>query len=439
MNGVSLSSAFITRLSSLPRHVLRLDPKMRQRALTLLLILMTSLPGSAVWAGARTPYSTTGDFFLLNSGWAPQIAGLARLLMGPQTSRALLRHWSMLVLRSSLTTDSPIDRPQAAVALMEAGDPAGILATREILRHGDYLSKMVAVQRLAESGSTSVEFLAAQCGQQTAFAGLVLENIIQHDDRVPTACLTAALNSVQLETRVLASIALGHTGDPGSILQMRLLWRRVVDPAERGLLASALFALGDRSPLAQVRHELACGKTVDSRRFAALALGQLNERTVRADLVKALDDSAIAVQLAAAASLSRLGDVRGLGLLARAADDPDGYSHWLLENYMDQIDVGVAWSPILRAAYSPDSDLRIAAVRAIASRRDPRSEGTLLDLLASEKDSSVRTYIVAGLGEIGSSRAVPSLTALLTDDCQSVRCEAAIRLLRLLPAPHAAS
>jgi HEAT repeat protein len=432
-------SAFIARICASARSIFRINAKARQRTLVSILILTTGvLPGSTAWAEAQIPYSTTGDFLILNSGWAPQIAEAARLLIGPQVSEALLRHWSVSLLRRGLVTHSPLDRPQAAVALMEVGDPAGVLATTEIVRHGDYLSRMVAVQRLAESGSTGAGFLAAQCAEQNGFARLMLGSFIRFDDRSLFACLVPALHSDQLETRLLANIALSHMGDASSIPRMRLLWRRVVDPAERGELAGALFASGDTSLLAQVRHDLACGKTVDDRRFAALALGQLNDSAVRAELAAALDDSAIAVRLAAAAALSRLGDARALDLLARAVDDRGGYPHWLLENYMERIDVHAAWGLLLRMAHSPDSDLRIAAVQAIASRRDPLSERTLLELLDSERDWSVRTSIVWGLAETGSRRAIAPLTALLSDDCPSVRWEAAICLLRLLSAPHAA-
>ena len=432
------TSAFLARIYALSKPSLRITAKARQRTLVLVLTLMMgALPGSAAWAGAGFPYSAAGDFLILESGWAPQIATTTELLIGSQAANALLRHWSVSLLQRSLITETTPNRPQVAVALMEVGDAAGIVATTEIVRHGDYVSRMITVQRLAEGGPRGVGFLASQCVQQPAFADLMLESLIRFDDRAPVACLVPALGSKQLDTRLLANVALSQMGDASSVPRMHWLWHRAVDPAERGILAGALFALGDRVLLAQVRHDLASGETVDSRRFAALALGQLNESAVRADLAKALDDSAIAVRLAAAASLSRLGDRRGLELLARAVDDPGAYPHWLLETYMDQIDVHVAWDPILRAAHSPDIDLRIAAVQAIASRHDPLSEQTLLDLLAAERDSSVRAYILSSLGRTGSPRTITAVSALLTDRSPSVRSEAAICLLRSLPGPVA--
>lgn len=172
------------------------------------------------------------------------------------------------------------------------------------------------------------------------------------------------------------------------------------------------------------------------RAAAAFALGAQRSPEVVAPLIEALADSDVNVRFEAASALGRVPDVRALGPLVTATNDTD-------------------------------EDVRRAACEALGSFKDDRARAALLDRLQNDRKAIVRGHAAIGLGamkataavdalvrraarerdpealaamawalgEIGDTKAKPTLETLTQHASESVRKQATDALGKLSPAP----
>ena len=156
--------------------------------------------------------------------------------------------------------------------------------------------------------------------------------------------------------------------------------------------------------LAALKHENA-----DIRVSAAQALGNRRDPAVIADLAPLPDDPEIWVRRAAAAARARLGDDRGLGILIEwHASGESG--NWRIEPLPE---FGArAVGPLAKEAEDPARRERV--IETLALIKDPQAVDPLM-ALAADKDSPVRVGAIRALGNISDKRAADCLAALIDD------------------------
>jgi len=81
--------------------------------------------------------------------------------------------------------------------------------------------------------------------------------------------------------------------------------------------------------------------------------------------------------------------------------------------------------PLLLAIQNPDINIRLGAIEALASIRDPAAIKRLQVILASDEINELRWAAALALGEIGDQTVAPALMSALSDDDRYVRYGAA--------------
>ncbi|MFN0135334.1 MAG: HEAT repeat domain-containing protein [Phycisphaerae bacterium] len=127
---------------------------------------------------------------------------------------------------------------------------------------------------------------------------------------------------------------------------------------------------------------------------------------------------------------------RGALLNSYLSDPSDVVRLSGLELVQAQLTEGRTLTPetidLLRATLkAPERSVRGAAVRAVASLRDPADAERFQQMLGGERDADVRLAIIYGLGYVGASETVASLLGLLTDPGAAIAAEAIVAVGRL--------
>ena len=219
--------------------------------------------------------------------------------------------------------------------------------------------------------------------------------------------LTESLSSANDRVRWSAAVALGRLGDP---VASDVLVEALDDGDEtaRQGAAAALANLGDVRALPVLAAGLSDGdKTI--RRRSAEMLGVLGDSGAVQHLLAALKDPAIRVRLAATRSVRKL----------------DMAEH--------RAEAVVALMEVLeRKSYdSTHHRLREETAQALGQLGDSRAIPTLVAALEYRYDSDLHSCAAEALGEIGDPRAVPGLIVALTDGHARVKGDAAQALGRI--------
>ena len=90
-----------------------------------------------------------------------------------------------------------------------------------------------------------------------------------------------------------------------------------------------------------------------------------------------------------------------------------------------------AMPPLLEALHSPRISIRLGAIEALSTIRDPRAVAPLIDVLDLDTNTEVRWAAALALGEIGSPDAVPALIRMIRADNRYIRYGSAIALSHL--------
>jgi HEAT repeat protein len=187
---------------------------------------------------------------------------------------------------------------------------------------------------------------------------------------------------------------------------------------------------------------------------AAKALGQMGAASARPKLRKALNDSEVAVVVAAANSLYTLKDPAAYevyyALLTGERKSSGGLVHSELQILKDRksieklaFETGIGFVPFGGMGYEAwktvtkddTSAVRVAAAERLAKDPDPKS-GRALTQSCSDKKWRVREAAVDAIAVRGDPALIDPLMPLLDDGNDSVRYDAAAAILRLRSRPH---
>lgn len=250
-----------------------------------------------------------------------------------------------------------------------------------------------------------------------AFAGMSMQVSAQTPEQQTWSMLSSGASDKNAHTRAIAIRSLG------------LVPR---DPAAEKLASEAL-----RDPAADVRAA------------AALALGLMGAKSAIPSLKKTARDSDVAVVLAAASSLRRLGDPSaylvyyailtgerksGEGLVAeqkKMLSDPRRMAQFGFEQGIGFIPFGGLGYGIFKELTKDDtSPIRAAAAIALAKDRDPKSGDALVDA-TSDESWIVRAAALDALAQRNDPQLIVRIMRALADDKPEVRYTAAATIYRL--------
>ena len=365
---------------------------------------------------------------------------------------------------AALGSEDPDARSEAARALGELGDRRAVEPLSGILSDVSQDVRRTAAEALGEIGDNRaikqlLGMFTDQSGDVRKAAHEALRKLGVTHDELLEGHLTA-LGSADPGARSEAARALGELGDNRAIKQLLGMFTdqsgdvraaahealRKLGVTYNELLEGHLAALGSEDP--------------DARSEAARALGELGDRRAVEPLSGILSDVSQDVRRTAAEALGEIGDNRAikqlLGMFTDQSGDVRKAAHEALRK------LGVTHDELLEghlaALGSEDPDVRSEAARALGELGDRRAVEPLFELLFDathevrrsvagslqkfgiDRRQLVDVYIKAlshrstgglnaaaeALGELGDSRAVEPLCALLNSGDAEVFCYTAI-------------
>ena len=219
----------------------------------------------------------------------------------------------------------------------------------------------------------------------------------------------AALNDTDWGVREDAAAALGSFKDPRSVAPLiRAL--KDSDRSVRTAATTSLTAIGEPA-VPSLGHSL---QDLDPnlQEIAASILATIGDNRVVDALIAALLNPNWIVRSHSAKALGRIGDPRAINTLIL-----------LLQDKVPAVrdDAGVALTalgeraipPLLELLSHKDWRARIRAVEALALLKPTSAVEPLLKLIQEDPDTAVRQDAVKTIGEIGDSKAIPTLVSVL--------------------------
>jgi HEAT repeat protein len=191
---------------------------------------------------------------------------------------------------------------------------------------------------------------------------------------------------------------------------------RSKDPRVR---AAAANALGDASEEDRPRAAEALMGVLSDDRYevrvaAALALGDLGDRSAVEPLIEKLEDVHSEVRQSAAIALGRLGDERGFAPLAAALAEGSADLRFQAAASLVEIDPQRAYDPLVAAVGDGDAEVRANVAAALGEIGEKRAAGWIADLL-EDAAPDVRFEAAYALARFGDARAVEPLIGFLGD------------------------
>lgn len=280
-------------------------------------------------------------------------------------------------------------RSFATVQEWEAWWKASSKMTRE-----EMLEELVALQ------TDRVRFLALQNER------LLLQALSDRKDRTDPAPLVNALS--ESDSVKVKLYAVKELTPIRSKVVVAALLRALKDgePSVRAAAAEALGSFGDTAAVGPLTQSIFDDSSA-VRIASAKALGMLKSRDATTALCNRLTDPVPEVAVAAATALAELTDPASVDDLIKS----------------------------VTRANAPTA-LVAAAAGALGKIRDPRAAGTFIALLAS-KEENIRWSAVDGLGGVGGRTAVQPLSAIALKDPNSQIREAALAALAKIADPSA--
>jgi HEAT repeat protein len=147
-------------------------------------------------------------------------------------------------------------------------------------------------------------------------------------------------------------------------------------------------------------------------------------------LKRAIQDSAVSVQIAAVEALGGAGDAAVVPLLREITRKHEGALEVFASAALVKLGERDALDDVTSAATLPDADSRMAAF-GVLGRLKQRSTLSLLTQSVYDPDPSVRAFGAGALGEFGHADAATALVHALHDESPRVRSVAAASLGRL--------
>ena len=337
-------------------------------------------------------------------------------------------------------------RDQAAQELIRLGADA-VPSLLEALQTQD-LNLLPLYQRvLARIPSATPILIKLLASAHPIIRGRAAEVFSINKDRAAVPALLEALQGEYFTVRSRAALALGKIGDAKAL---SFLLSALKDPEDEVRIAACL-ALGlfkDPSTFDNITNVLLDDPKIEVRQAAAKALGNTEhpaalpylmealhdsywwfEREYAAvdllqaiekmgsaavdPLIRALEDKEGTVRRFAATLLGKLGDPRAIEPLGMALYD---LHHDVGKASAESLaKFGASAAGVLIEALShPEMWIRIHAISALTSVKDPRVAPVLIEML-NDPEREVKKQIIAALGELKDTRVLPALQEIASN------------------------
>ena len=222
----------------------------------------------------------------------------------------------------------------------------------------------------------------------------------------------------------------GKPDDTGLLrdLAFTVIARHVRDPQEH-LRIAAYLALADIAPRDAVAlfEDGLLDSSVMVRARAGEGLARAGSSATRSALLRALDDPAPSVRIAALNALGAKADPGLRPTIIRLSKSEEGVLHIFALAALARMGQSDAVDEIASEATLPDAELRMAAVGALGQLKRPASL-PILSQSVYDPDPSVRAFAAGALGDLGNPKGEPALLHALEDDDPRVRSVAAASL-----------
>jgi HEAT repeat protein len=247
---------------------------------------------------------------------------------------------------------------------------------------------------------------------------------------------TALSETAAADNTGMTDLALVDLKNPQAIARLQA---RVNTPGPRADVSEAIDALAKAKTLSAIPAIVAAldpARPVPTRLSAARALGRLDARDAIPQLQRALRDPDPAVQMTAAAALSRLGDQSGAEILQQMESSPIADVRMMLAEAAAPQNPSGAWVATATAAMN-DADPLVrlnAAALVVKYSADPKPGLAVLDSALADPNPALRLAAADRLDEVPVAllgNDLPSLRKWLRDPSPEVRMAAAAALLRL--------
>ena len=247
------------------------------------------------------------------------------------------------------------------------------------------------------------------------------------------------------DLRASAVLALGHTGSPSAVVELRRLYATagLLEEVPRACASVSLARLGDRESIPLLQKGLRHRET-PMRQCAAIALGVLG-RPADAEVIAALakaaseDDDSGARQFAIMA-LGRIGGPRGREALRPFFDAFHGAEDRPYVLLALGISGDRASAPVVRRLFREERnpDVRGASALALGLLGDLEAAPELRAVAFGKGDSALRSHALMALGLMADAEAAPGMRRLLAEEEEPRFRLAAAVALGILGDPEAA-
>ncbi len=216
-------------------------------------------------------------------------------------------------------------------------------------------------------------------------------------DKNETERLVHALKSGKGSIRIAAALALGELEEKSAVEPMLQILTRDY-PLQRSSAALSLGMIGDERAVETLLKELKADKDKNVRSGSALALGKIGEERAVSLLIQRLGDKKADVRGSAALSLGMIGDETAV------------------EPLIEVLESGKAADGRVKSVLNANPEVRKSAVLTLGEIGCKDATEVLINVLVDEEEpQEVRKAAAQALGEIGDPRAVEALSGVLND------------------------
>lgn len=383
--------------------------------------------------------------------WSPPDDLLSWYLLALQNWDACvdLGNISVNPLIFALQDENPNVRWRAAKGLGELHDTRAILPLIDTFRYGDDNLKQIAIEALVRIGKQSVDPLIRQLDNESLDVKIrAIDALGKLGNSIAISPLINALSDKNNEVKWRAAMALGQIGDDVAVGHLA----KTLRDSDKYVRASAAWALGRFINVKAADHLISALQDKDPyvRRNVVQALGQIGDVRAIKHLFSFMFDPDKYVRRGAEMSLGNFRNRQVIEAVLSVLRSDDGTMKRTVVKIVDQLKVEKATEDlIIQALVDDNAEVRLTAARMLQRNRwlPPDDEmrcrfniamqnweacvdmgelaiNNLVDVLQSGWKTDVRCAAIMALKEIGSSRAVESIIAVLNDVNRNVREDA---------------
>lgn len=352
----------------------------------------------------------------------------------PATPRGLvaLRQLAIQVLRLGLRLSDPHERNVVAGVLGRWGDPAALWVLDDAVHAKEPMLRRTAADALGELATPGAVAVLRRLyytdaeGQRLALSGLR-----RTGDKTALLCYLDAVASSDPSLQVQGIGGLGELRTPTVLPSLRAFLKKEKNPLVALTIARSLAATGDQAGLAYLKTKLT-DKQEQVRDSVAGLLGTLDDPSVAPLLRTVLaTDPSVMVRTTAAASLIHFKDPSGLPLVQEALEDVDFRIRLAASISLSRMDYATAKPLVLKALNSEDPLVRTSAFKVVGENTDRSMTSFVREATGRETDRYVKSQALWTLGQIGSTREIPPLLEVLTEEQEEVRHSSAEALVMI--------